>query len=243
MGVPGEGRAGRAKGRALPLGQTSRGRASRARDEALACLRLALQRERPWPQALLTAIGRWPLPEEEVQGAHYRYLLLGEAFDWLVLAERLLLEVDGLLPRQEQERLLFCGQFPEPVPEEEFRSLLGPEKYRAHLNFFYGVVVEESLQLAVEEAVWKRHASRGFIDGGDPAEIAYQRLYQGTPQELLGAFLGQLGRPPSDSLTLTQWKEFTYWLFQRRTHLWDPARVGSDTQKGLERLFRLRLGR
>ena len=35
-------------------------------------------------------------------------------------------------------------------------------------------------------------------------------------------------------------KEFTYCLFKRRVDMWDPARVASDTRKGLERLQKLR---
>ena len=42
------------------------------------------------------------------------------------------------------------------------------------------------------------------------------------------------------SHTLTELKEFTYWLFKRRIKIWDPARVASDTRKGLEKLQSLR---
>ena len=104
-----------------------------------------------WSTALLTAVGMWGLPQEEIDGRRYQYLLLGEAFDWLVLAERLLTEVDGLIPQEEKEALLFFNRLPEDLSEAEFRNLLGADKYRAHLNYFYGVVVEESLLLAVEE--------------------------------------------------------------------------------------------
>ena len=41
-------------------------------------------------------------------------------------------------------------------------------------------------------------------------------------------------------MSLTELKEFTYSLFKRRVELWDPARVASDTRKGLERLKRLK---
>jgi hypothetical protein len=37
-------------------------------------------------------------------------------------------------------------------------------------------------------------------------------------------------------------KEFTYSLFKRRVNMWDPARVASDTRKGLEKLESLRSG-
>ena len=37
-------------------------------------------------------------------------------------------------------------------------------------------------------------------------------------------------------LSLSDLKEFTYWLHKRRINLWDPARVASDTRKAIRRL-------
>ena len=42
-----------------------------------------------WYIALLEAIGLWTKAEENHNGRTYRYLIAGEAFDWLLLAERL----------------------------------------------------------------------------------------------------------------------------------------------------------
>ncbi|MFQ5861397.1 MAG: hypothetical protein ACE5IG_07625, partial [Dehalococcoidia bacterium] len=54
--------------------------------EAVRHLRDALLAGKPWQRALLEAMGLWTLPEEEYRGRHYCYMLLGEAFDWLLLA-------------------------------------------------------------------------------------------------------------------------------------------------------------
>ncbi|MCZ6789109.1 MAG: hypothetical protein O7D33_04070 [Chloroflexi bacterium] len=192
-----------------------------------------------WPIALLTAVGKWGLPYEEIDGRRYQYLLLGEAFDWLVLAERLLNEVDGLVPQEEKEALLFSNTLPQVLQEADFRNLLGGDKYRGHLNFFYGVVVEESLLLAVEEEVRKQRRSRGFSDSEQTVELAYRRIYSESRDALLGAFRQELGLSDSPSLTLTELKEFTYWLFKRRFTSSDSSRVASDTKKGLERLMKM----
>ena len=207
--------------------------------DLVAGLKTAIQEGREWPQALLEAIGRWPLSQEEIDGARYQYLLLGEAFDWLMLAGRLLTEVDGLIPAEEKDALLFQNHMPLDVTEAEFGSLIGPEKYRAHLNYFYGVVVEESLLLAVEEEIRKERISHGLRDSEDIAEVAYQRLYGDTQEALLKAFRRELGHPESSSIYLTELKELTYWLFKRRVDSADSSRVASDTKKGLERLFRM----
>ena len=37
-------------------------------------------------------------------------------------------------------------------------------------------------------------------------------------------------------LSLSDLKEFTYWLNKRRINLWDPARVASHTRKAIRRL-------
>ena len=207
--------------------------------DVLDWLRTAILEGRPWPHALLEAIGRWPLSDEEVDGVRYQYLLLGEAFDWLMLAGRLVMEVDGLISAEEKDALLFQARPPEDIAEPEFRNLIGPEKYRAHLNYFYGVVVEESLHLAVEEEVRKERLSQGLPDGEDVVEVAHHRLYGGTQEALMSAFRQELGRLESHSISLTELKEFTYWLFKRRVNSADSARVASDTKKGLECLFRL----
>jgi len=214
----------------------------RREPEEVAQFRAAVEGGRPWHLALLEAIGRWTLAEEEVNGRRYRYLLLGEAFDWLLLAERLCAGADSLIPPEQQERLLFAGSLPMEVEGEELRRLLGSSKYRGLLNFWYGVVVEEVLQLVVEEEVRKERRARGLPDSEDFLEEGFRRLYGDTRSNLLKLFRKEMGYPSRRSTTITELKEFTYWLFKRRVSSSEPARVASDTRKGLARLRLLRKG-
>ena len=204
--------------------------------EAVLHLRAAVRSGVPWQRALLQAMGLWTLAQETRQGRTYQYLIRGEAFDWLTLAERLCGELEGAVPEDEKERLLFLGQFDQEMTPEGFRDLLGPSKYRAFLNYWYGVVVEEALQLAVEQDVRKRHLARCFSDSEDLVEEVFTHLYRSSRKELLAEFRDQAKLPPGDDLSLTNVKEFTYLLFKRRVRLWDPARVASDTQRGIEQL-------
>ena len=201
--------------------------------EAVRHLKRAVQSGKEWHLALLEAIGMWTIPEEEIHGRHYIYLVKGEAFDWLILAERLCGELDGLVPVEEKERMLFQGRLPGSVTTAEFQELIG-------LNYWYGVVVEEALQLSVEEEVRKQHLARGFSDSEDLVEEAFMRIYNDTRSNLAKEFLRSKGDPRRKTLSLTETKEFTYQLFKRRLKLWDPARVASDTRKGLEKLDKLR---
>lgn len=203
----------------------------------IAAFRADLIAGRPWTEALLAAIAVWDVTEEEVAGREYRYLVGGEAFDWLVLAERLVDAVEpALLPELEVEALLLDEQWPQPMTEEAFQAALGPSKARAHLNFIYGVRVEEALQLAVEEQVRKERGNASFRHDGAHEGDAFQRIYGASRSGLLQDFRKANGRAMVDRISLTELKEFTYWLFKRRLAVQDPARVASDTRRGLQRI-------
>jgi len=230
--------------------------------------------ETHWFFALMQAVRDWPLTHEATGGRTYRYLVGGEAFDWLLLAERLCDEIEGLIPDEEREALLFHGRLPEEIDDNDVERLLGA-KHRAHLNFVYGIRVEEALQLAVAEEVQKeRFASRMWENGHADDEV-FQRLYGATRSELLEEFREKteengakkkrsrparpealVGRAehnghdpeedsqrPADEISLADLAEFTYWLFRRRVNGSEPARVASDTRKGLAALQRLEIRR
>ena len=203
--------------------------------------RSALSLGTPWPQALLTAVGEWSAPAETVDGVRLDYLIEGEAFDWLLLAERLLREAPaGRIPSVDAERLIFEGALPEGVTEAQFKDLLGPEKYRAHLNHFYGVVVEEALWHAVEREVEKERSVRGLQHPFGVQNLIAERLYRADLTTLLRQFQREHGRGQRVRLTLAESHAFTYWLFKRRIASSDQARIASDTRKGLRMLNELR---
>ena len=173
--------------------------------EAILRFRTALATGTPWQRALLEAMGRWTLPEETIDGRRYRYLLLGEAFDWILLAERLCADVDGAISLEEKERFLFSGHIPDTVDEDQFRDFLGPSKYRAYMNFRYGVVLEEALQLVSEEEVRKQHTSRSYSESDELIEEAYTQIYQKPRSELLKTFQQETKKDlPTWSQTLSR---------------------------------------
>ena len=189
-----------------------------------------------WHIALLEAIGSWASVEEEHHGRNFRYLIDGEAFDWLILAERLCGTADGLLPDDEKEALLLHGKPALVLSPDEVRQLMGDDKYRQYLNFFYGITVEEVLLLAVKEEVRKE---RQMLDASSEHEVAneaYRRIYGSTKVILLKRFRREKGYRPLRSITLTELKEFTYWLFKYRLRESEKAKVASDTRKALQLL-------
>ncbi len=204
--------------------------------EASAYFREQLAAGAPWHRALLEAMGMWTLPEEIWRGRRYRYIVGREAFDWLLLADRLCAEVGDSIPTEELEMLLFHGVLPEPIEGDELRSLLGASKHQGYLNYHYGIVLEEALQLAAEESMRKRHTSLGYSDSEELVEDAFRHLYNDSRSNLFKEFRKVIGGEHRRSFSLTDLKEFTYWLHKRRVNYWDPARVASDTRLAIRRL-------
>ena len=220
---------------------TTREGAAAGSEETIRRFRDALSSGEHWAPALLRAVGEWSAPSETVDGARLDYLIGGEAFDWLLLADRLLREApEGSVPPDDAERLIFTGALPDGVTETQFAEALGPEKHRAHLNYFYGVVVEEALWLAVEREVEKERVLRGVRHSSGVDDAVAERLYGADLPTLLRRFQREHGRPRRVRLTLGQSREFAYWLFKRRLAASDQARVASDMRKGLRTLNALR---
>ena len=205
--------------------------------EAIKHLEQAIGDGKHWFIALLEAMGLWSSVEETYNGRVYRYLIDGEAFDWLLLAERLCQEVDGLLPDDEQDALIFHGRPPLRLNPKEVKKLIGSSKYHQYLNYFYGITVEDTLFLVVQEEIHKEQT----LGGGDEHKAANetcQRIYGAAKTVLLKRFCQDKGYSQLKSLTLTELKEFTYWLFKYRLEHCEKAKIASDTRKALDYLKR-----
>lgn len=201
--------------------------------EAIQHLKTAIASGKNWYVALLEAIGLWGSAEEVHNGRYYSYLIGGGAFDWLSLSERLCVEADGLIPEEEMMNLLFCSRPPIELSEKEFRHLIGDVKYRAYLNYQYGVVVEDALLAAVQEEVSKERGCFAACECDETEEEAYRRIYGADLQALLRRFKTERGHAEGSDVTLTEHKEFVYWLFEYRVRQCEKARVASDTKKAL----------
>ncbi len=202
--------------------------------EAIQHLEQSIRSGKQWYVALLEAIGLWGSAEEVYDGQTYHYLIGGEAFDWLSLAERLCSEIDGLVPEEEKSNLLFFAAPPIEISQKEFKRLMGEVKYRAYLNYLYGVIVEEALILAVEEEVYKEQRNFALHQEDLIQKETYNRIYNADMDSLLHQFRDERGYRQCTSITLTEQKEFTYWLFKYRLKHCEKARVASDTRKALQ---------
>jgi len=200
-----------------------------------------------WKLAVLEAIAAWPTAQEQIGDELYVYLIGGEAFDWQLLAKRLLRECETEIDPDVSwdwfsEPVLFAG-----FEESDFMRAVGVDKGRAHLSYFYGVTVEQSLVTAVEEEVTHRRVGAGRQLSDHSLELAYETLYGNTRDQLwevfkleAGVMLARDGWRHRDEHTLGSEDAFTYWLFKLRMERSDPAKIASDTRKGLAKLERMR---
>jgi len=207
--------------------------------QAIQGLKGAIAEGKNWYVALLEAVRLWSSPEEDYDGRHYQYLVDSEAFDWLVLAERLCEELDGLIPEKERINLLFFDTPPIELSKDEFKNLIGASKYKAHLNYLYGILVEKFLILAVTEEIRKKKRVLGLNNDDGVVGEVYQRIYGATQFALLKQFRKERHYPQRKSISLSELNEFTYWLFKYRIKKRDKSCMASDTKKALTKLHEI----
>ncbi len=205
--------------------------------EAVRYLKEAVASGKHWYLSLLGAIGLWSSAAEEYNDRSYVYLIDGEAFDWLLLAERLCGTVAEWVPEGEMDALLFHGVPPLELDAAAVKELIGDQKYGQYLNYFYGVTVEEALLLAVQEAIDKEKWVQG-LGKAYSSDEAYYRIYDNDKDDLLKQFRQEKRYVQRQSTTLDEMKEFTYWLFKYRLKRCEKARIASDTKKALDYLRR-----
>lgn len=200
---------------------------------AIQHLKEAVANGKHWYLALLEAIKLWKSAEETYKRRRYCYLIDGEAFDWLLLAERLCNEIGDIIPEKEGINLLFFDHPPIDLNNEEFKKLIGAAKYRAYLNYLYGVLVEEALISAVVDEIRKERMVVGWDRYDNVLDKAYKRIYGESQQFLLDSFRREKKFSKRKTISLSMLKEFTYWLFKYRLKHCDKSRVASDTKKAL----------
>ncbi len=99
--------------------------------------------------------------------------------------------------------------------------------------------LEEALQLAVEREIHKRKLSNGNQYQGDFSDEVFDKVYREPREALMEEFRVESGYDNLETMSVTQLKEFTYWLFKYRLKTSDKAKIASDTKKGLDALHQM----
>ena len=203
-------------------------------EEAINHFKADIASGKNWFLALLEAVKNWPVSEETVGGETYHYIISGEAFDMLQLAERLLKAAGDLVPEDEKIDFLFHNKPPLILTPEKTKELLGDKRFGQYLNFFYGITAEEALLQAVEEEVRKEEGGLNMHKEVQIIDETYRRIYDAQQRVLLHQFRKEKGYTSSRSTTLEQMKEFGYWRFKYRLQHCEKPRIASDTKKALD---------
>jgi hypothetical protein len=201
--------------------------------EAIENLKKSAAEGKHWYISILEAVKIWSSQEEDYQGRHLRYLIDNEAFDWLLLVERLADEIADYIPEDQKVALLFFDKPPLSLSKEDFKKIIGTAKYKAYLNYTYGVLVEEALVSAVVDEVRKEKRSMGSSSDDGVRDKAFKRIYGGDEQSLLQEFLREKRYYARTRMSLSDMKEFYYWLFKYRIKRSEKPKVASDTRKAL----------
>ncbi len=204
-----------------------------------------------WQTAFLETIAAWPVENETVNGETFHYFIGGEAFNWKRLAERIATELatEGRDHPESQEIfewIATSGTFGS-LSEQEFRRILGVDGWRAHLNHFYGVHIEQCLLAAVQSRIQKQRYSKGMPPSDDASDRAFMGLYEDTEQELWQIFTTEnaqrlshlIDESADDTRSIALDEEFTYWLFKRRIENTNAPQVAAETQRGLDMMARI----
>ncbi len=204
-----------------------------------------------WQKAFIATIAAWPVENEVVYGETFHYFIGGEAFNWKRLAERIAIELaaDGFHNPESHEIfdwIATSGTFG-GLSEQEFRRILGVDGWRAHLNYFYGVHIEQCLLAAVQSRIQKQRYSSGMPPSDDASDRAFMGLYEESEQELWQLFMSEnaerlahlIDESADDTRSIALDEEFTYWLFKRRIENTNAPQVAAETQRGLDMMARI----
>jgi hypothetical protein len=81
--------------------------------------------------------------------------------------------------------------------------------------------------------------SNGNQYQGDFSDEVFDKVYREPREALMEEFRVESGYDNLETMSVTQLKEFTYWLFKYRLKTSDKAKIASDTKKGLDALHQM----
>ena len=188
-------------------------------------------------EALLTVIGRWSAKEEIVNDIQFRYWVSGEAFNWELLARRLLLSTNEINSDSALDQLL-TEPFVLPGGDQSMIThFFSPQKYKAHLNFLYGVMLEEVIINVNELSAAKEILSQ--LSHETPLDTTYLNLYAHNYEDFIKLYQYENKLNFEEFSCLYDYQEFLYWSWKYRIRKSTPEKIAYDTQTGISYVWNL----
>ncbi|NCG34589.1 MAG: hypothetical protein GWO78_01140 [Dehalococcoidales bacterium] len=183
---------------------------------------------------ILSIIKNWKIDVNR----KYDFIVNNEAFNWKKLAVYIIdnLKLDGEMYDLAINWVLKPHLFA-TLSENNFKNLIGFEKYTSHLSYLYGIIIERCLITFVEQELHKRQISYGnFLKF--KKDDAFLKIYGYSFDEMFKEFIRN-NENKTNNFYETDDENFTYWCFKKRVEVSEPSKLASDTKKGTMFLYKL----
>tara|TARA_B100001029_G_C15063719_1_gene461177 strand:+ start:4305 stop:4946 length:642 start_codon:yes stop_codon:yes gene_type:complete len=165
----------------------------------------------------------------------------GEVFNWKLSLKLFYSEFENL---DEIDNYLFTPYDFSHKERNQIKRLMGSKLYSAHLNYFYGVVVENAIREILRSEIEKK---RGYLDQNNYFlinEKIFKLIYGKNIEELWAEFcsnerLGARSYYVPNKIYSLEYDSFTYWLSKKRIKLCAPELNASLISRGLDYLERI----
>jgi len=185
----------------------------------------------------LKIIGHWPLKSEIIGDMDYQYWINDEAFNWYLLASRIIFSVKDEQNIKKLDHFLSTVHFLPGSDQRIMINLFPPDKYRAHLNFIYGVILEEVI-ICFNEMEKNKDVLNQF-NVTDSINLVYLNLYGMDYTEFIRLYEFETKTKLDQFDTLHSYYNFLYWSWKYRLMKSTPEKIAYDSQSGINFLMNL----
>ena len=205
-----------------------------------------------WKTNFIKAIAAWPIESERIQNENFHYFIAGEALNWKRLAERIASQIPDhnlyTISKNDIFKWIDNSSVFGGMNENQFRKNIRIDLWRAHLNYFYGVQIEQCIIADLQARIHKRQYSNGKPTSDNTSENAFFGLYEDSEKTLWKIFINENSQRLQNLMTTKQElesrnipleEEFTYWLFKRRIEHTNAPQIAAETKRGLDMMAKI----
>tara|TARA_B100001996_G_scaffold234392_1_gene180956 strand:- start:26 stop:676 length:651 start_codon:yes stop_codon:yes gene_type:complete len=127
---------------------------------------------------------------------------------------------------------------------DQIKRLMGAKIYSAHLNYFYGIVVENAIREILRLEIEKKRGYHGYDNYSEINDKVFSLIYGKKNKDLWAEFcdyerLGAKSYYVPSKIYSLEYDSFTYWLSKKRIKLCAPELNASLISRGLNYLERI----
>ena len=123
----------------------------------------------------------------------------------------------------------------------KIKNLMGAKLYSAHLNYFYGIVVENAIREILRLEIEKKRGYHNYENYSEINDNVFELIYKKKNKDLWAEFCSyERLRAKSyyvpNKIYSLEYDSFTYWLSKKRIKLCTPELNASLISRGLSYL-------